>query len=199
MDLIVLATGNEGKARELRSLLHGVAARFETLKDHPELALPPEGEASYRENALAKARAVRSALGLPALGDDSGLDVDALDGAPGVRSARFAGVGATDAANNARLLAALRGRPPAERKARFRCALALAIGPDEEVVVEGSCEGRIADAPRGIQGFGYDPLFLPDGETRTFAELPPGVKDTISHRARAAAALRAALAARVRT
>lgn len=209
--MIVLATGNPGKARELKSLLRGVAARFETLRDHPGVVLPPEGDGSYRENALAKARAVHAAIGLPALGDDSGLDVDALGGAPGVRSARFAGEGASDAANNERLLDALRGVPPERRTARFRCVLALAgvpgpsgagaaagvAGPpDGEIVAEGACKGRIVEAPRGIQGFGYDPLFQPEGESRTYAELPPDAKDSISHRARAAAALRDALASR---
>ncbi|MGE5176587.1 MAG: RdgB/HAM1 family non-canonical purine NTP pyrophosphatase [Hyphomicrobiales bacterium] len=194
MDLIVLATGNEGKARELRALLSGIATRIESLRDHPAVTLPPEGDRSYRENALAKARAVHAALGVPALGDDSGLDVDALDGAPGIRSARFAGATATDEANNRKLLEALRGLPAERRTARFRCFLALAGGPEGDIVVEGECRGRIVEAPRGVQGFGYDPLFQPEGETRTYAELPPDVKDTISHRARAAAELRSALA-----
>jgi XTP/dITP diphosphohydrolase len=136
---------------------------------------------------------VQAALGVPAIGDDSGLEVDALDGAPGVRSARFAGEGASDPDNIRHLLAVLNGVPEAERTARFRCVLALARGPGDEVVVEGACEGRILDAPRGDRGFGYDPLFLPDGENRSFAELPGDVKNRISHRARAAGALRAAL------
>ncbi len=196
MDVAVLATRNEGKARELAALLEGVAARFESLAGHPKVVLPPEDAATYRENALAKARAVRAALGVPAIADDSGLEVDALGGAPGVRSARYAGEGATDADNIRRLLAELAGVPTARRTARFRCVLALARGPGDEIVVEGTCEGRILDVPRGERGFGYDPLFLPEGGTRSFAELPADAKNRISHRAFAAAALRAALGAR---
>jgi XTP/dITP diphosphohydrolase len=195
VELIVLATRNAGKARELARLLGGVAARFETLLERPDVALPDEEGADYREIALAKARATRAALGVPAIGDDSGLEVDALGGEPGPRSARYAGPEATDAENNARLLTALAGVPAERRTARFRCVLALA-GASEggELVAEGVCEGRILDAPRGSGGFGYDPLFLPEGETMTFAELTPERKDGVSHRARAATALRSLLA-----
>jgi len=119
--------------------------------------------------------------------------VDALGGAPGVRSARYAGEDADDAENNLLLLAALAGRGAAERTARFRCVLALAFPGGRETVVDGVCEGRILEAPRGDRGFGYDPLFLPEGGTRSFAEIPAEEKSRISHRARAAAALRAAL------
>lgn len=192
----MLATKNDGKARELGALLDGVARRFESLAAHPAVVLPPEAPTSYRDNALAKARAVQAALCAPALGDDSGIEVDALDGAPGVISARYAGDGAGDAANNAKLLAALRGLPPERRSARFRCVLALVRAPGDEVVVEATCEGRILDAPRGAGGFGYDPLFQPDGQLLSFAELPANVKNRISHRGRAAAALVAELGAR---
>jgi XTP/dITP diphosphohydrolase len=169
-----------------------VAARIESLREHPEVSLPPESGESYGENALRKARAVQAALGLPALGDDSGIEVDALGGAPGIRSARYAGPAAGDAENNARLLSALAGRSGGERSARFRCVLALVRSAGEELVVEGVCEGRILETPAGDRGFGYDPLFVPEGETLTFAQLPAAVKNRISHRARAAAALRAA-------
>ena len=189
MDLVVLATRNEGKARELTRLLEGAVKRVQTLRDHPEVTLPPETGSSYRENAFAKARAVNEALGLPALGDDSGLEVDALDRGPGLYSARFAGEGATDAANNARLLQSLAGVPPDRRTARYHCALVLVRGQDDVLEVDGVCEGRILDAPRGGQGFGYDPLFLPEGEMLTFSELPSSRKDSISHRGRAAALL----------
>jgi len=189
VDLVVLATRNEGKARELTRLLEAAVKRLETLRDHPEIALPLETGSSYRENAFAKARAVNEALGLPALGDDSGLEVDALDRAPGLYSARFAGEGATDAANNALLLQSLSGVPPERRTARYHCALALVRGADDVLEVEAVCEGRILDAPRGGQGFGYDPLFLPEGETLTFGELPSARKDSISHRGRAVAIL----------
>lgn len=186
---VVLATRNAGKARELEVLLRGIAARIETLADHPDVILPPEGDGSYAENALAKARAVRSALGSAAIGDDSGLEVDALDGAPGILSARYAGEKADDRANNALLLERLSGAASDRRTARFRCALALAEPGGRETCVEGTCEGSILEAPRGDGGFGYDPVFLPRGESGTFAELPPGVKDAISHRGKAAAAL----------
>jgi len=190
----VLATRNAGKASELARLLHGMAERLESLRDHPTIPLPDEGETSYRENALAKARAVNAALGQPALGDDSGLEVDALDGAPGIRSARYAGDLAPDRLHNERLLEALRGVPPERRTARFRCVLAMVLAPDDEVVVEAVSEGRIATGPRGTDGFGYDPLFEPVGSSLTFAEMPGPAKDALSHRARAAIALRAAVA-----
>ena len=170
-------------------LLEGAVKQFQTLRDHPEVALPPETGSTYRENALAKALAVNEALGLPALGDDSGLEVDALHRAPGLYSARFAGEGATDAANNALLLTSLADVPSDRRTARYHCALVLVRGHDDALEVEGVCEGRILEAPRGSQGFGYDPLFLPEGEALTFGELPSPRKDSISHRGRAAALL----------
>jgi len=202
LDRIVLATRNEGKARELSALLHGVARSVESLAAHPGVSLPPEVGSTYQENALAKARAVNHALGVPALGDDSGLEVDALHGAPGLHSARYAGADAragadtkagmsgrsSDAAKIERLLRELAGVPEERRTARFRCALVLVRGPGDEVAVEGVCEGRILDAPSGEGGFGFDPVFLPEGQSRSFADLPPDVKNAISHRARAARA-----------
>ena len=193
MDLIVLATRNEGKARELASLLHGLARRVESLRDHPEIELPSETGSTYRENALAKARAAHDALGVPALGDDSGLEVDALRGAPGLHSARFAGPGASDRANIERLLRALEGVPAAQRTARFRCVLALVGARRGPIVVEGVCEGRILAEPRGGAGFGYDPVFVPEGESKAFAELMGDQKDLLSHRGRAARAIRDAI------
>jgi XTP/dITP diphosphohydrolase len=200
LDLIVLATHNEGKARELRVLLQGIAARVESLREHSGVTLPPETGSSYAENALMKARAVYAALGVPALGDDSGLEIDSLGGAPGIRSARYAGgnagANAGDRENIDRVLRELADVPPERRTARFRCALALVRGAREVVTAEGVCEGRILDARRGDGGFGYDPIFLPDGETRTFAELPDAAKDALSHRGRASALLRRAMATR---
>ena len=190
MDLIVLATRNEGKARELKTLLHGLSAQVETLEDHPEIVLPPETGATYGENAIAKARAVFDALGVPALGDDSGLEVDALQGAPGLHSARYAGPRATDRENIEHLLLSLEGIPPERRTARFRCVMALILGAEDVLVVEGVCEGRILGNPRGMGGFGYDPIFLPDGEALTLAQLTDERKNQISHRGRAAAMLR---------
>lgn len=189
VEVLVLATRNEGKAAELSRLLGGAARRIETLAAYPHVTLPPEKGDSYRAIAAAKALAVYVATGLPALGDDSGLEVDALAGKPGLLSARFAGAKATDEENNALLLRSLSGVPPDRRTARFRCALALARAADDVIEVEGVCEGRILEAPRGAEGFGYDPLFLPDGETRSFAELSPSRKDSLSHRGRAAAVL----------
>jgi XTP/dITP diphosphohydrolase len=188
LDRVVLATRNEGKAVELERQLRGIARTIESLRAYPDVTLPPEGDRSYAENALAKARAAAAALGIPAIGDDSGLEVDALAGAPGIRSARYAGEDADDARNNALLLRNLEGIPPERRTARFRCALALA-GAGAEVVVDGTCAGRILEAERGGRGFGYDPLFVPDGEARSFGELSHAEKDRVSHRARAAAAL----------
>ena len=189
LDRIVLATMNEGKALELARLLGGTVRVVETLREHAGVMLPPETGRDYRANALAKARAVWNELGVPAVGDDSGLEVDALQGAPGLHSARYAGEKATDVENNTKLLEALKGVAPRQRTARFRCALALVRGDDDVLEAEGICEGSILTAPRGENGFGYDPLFLPEGETLTFAELPASRKDSISHRARAAAVL----------
>ncbi len=189
MELILLATRNAGKARELERLLSGASTRFETLMDHPDVRLPEERGVSHREIARAKAQAAHRQVGLPALGDDSGLEVDALGGAPGLLSARFAREGATDAENNARLLDALRDVPPERRGARFRCALVLVRGEDDAIEAEGVCEGQILRSPRGEGGFGYDPLFLPEGEAHSFGELPSARKDSISHRGRAAAVL----------
>jgi len=194
IERVVLATRNAGKARELEELLSGIAGRLESLDAYPGVILPPEGHQSFAENARAKALAVSAALGAAAIGDDSGLEVDALGGEPGIRSARYAGGGAGDEANNALLLERLAGIPPERRTARFRCVLALEVPGAPGALVEGVCEGAIAEAPRGSRGFGYDPLFVPSGETRTFAELSSKAKDAISHRARAAAALRQALA-----
>ncbi len=158
---------------------------FLTLDGWPGLALPPEDSETYGENATRKAGAVARATGLPALADDSGLEIDALDGAPGVRSHRFLGDAATDAERNAQVLALLRHVPDARRTARYRAAVAIA-SPDGSVrVFEGTCDGVIASHPRGRGGFGYDPIFVVAGGGRTMAELAPEEKNRISHRARA--------------
>jgi XTP/dITP diphosphohydrolase len=182
---LLLATRNEGKVRELRELLAGTGIQLETLAAHPEVGEIDEKGQSFEDNAALKAAHAARASGMWAVGEDSGLEVDALDGAPGVRSARYAGVQGDDAANNARLLRELHG--VAERGARYVCALALA-GPDGDVVVgaRGACEGRIATAPRGSGGFGYDPLFEPERlPQHTMAELAPEQKNAISHRGQA--------------
>ncbi|GIW03550.1 MAG: non-canonical purine NTP pyrophosphatase [Thermomicrobiales bacterium] len=188
--IIVLATSNPGKIAEFRKLLPG-SVHVVSL-DELGIVLPPETGQTFAENAIAKALSAAQQSGMLAIADDSGLEVDVLGGAPGVRSARYAGEAGNDAANRARLLAELEGVPPERRTARFRCVVALA-SPDGLIAwEEGVCEGSIATEPAGTFGFGYDPIFLlPDG--RTMAELPPGEKNTISHRARAYEAIRPAL------
>ncbi len=193
---ILLATGNPGKLRELRAILAGLPVELVGPRE-AGLGEPPEVEetgATFLDNARAKARAYAAWSGLPALADDSGLEVDALGGAPGVHSARYAGPGASDQANLAKLLAELRGVPPERRTARFRCAAVLVDGA-REWHAEAAWPGHILDAPRGTGGFGYDPVFLPDGWTRTSAEVDAATKDAASHRGRAFRALRPAVAA----
>ena len=182
---LVLATGNRAKGRELAALLIGLPYRVEDLSAYPQIVLPPEGEVSYQENALGKARAVTRAIGTLALADDSGIEVDALGGAPGVRSARFSGEQATDEDNNAKLIDSLDGVPYERRSARYRCVAVLVTPDGEEIAGIGSCEGRIGFEPRGTGGFGYDPWFIPERESRTMAELTAEEKHAISHRGKA--------------
>ena len=190
---LVLATRNEKKLVELRRILAPlVDAEVVGLADVPAYAEVPETGATFAENAVLKARAYARATALWTLADDSGLEVAALGGAPGLYSARYAGPGATDEQRRQRLLAELAATGDAGRRARFVCALALAhparAGAE---VFEGVCEGHIAPAPRGTGGFGYDPVFVPDGYAQTFGELPEEIKQRISHRARALATARA--------
>ncbi len=185
----VIATFNRHKAAELHALLALPGVELVPLADWPGAEPPEETGATLLENALLKARAAVALTGLPAIADDTGLEVDALDGAPGVHAARYSGPGATYASNVAKLLRELTGVPAAKRAARFR-TVCVAVWPDgREVNVEGVLEGVITEAPRGANGFGYDPVFGPRGETRTFAELSDTEKNTISHRARAVRAL----------
>ena len=194
---IVLATSNHGKLLELRALLADLPVQFlsaaEVLGEQPSIV---EDGATFEENALLKARAISRATRTLALADDSGLEVDALGGRPGVRSARFAHERATDAENNAALLRELENVEEAARTARFRCVLAL-VNPWQEsevLIADGSCEGSIARAPRGNGGFGYDPLFAVEGhEGKAMAELSEAEKNRVSHRARAVQSLRALL------
>jgi len=177
---VVLATRNGHKLREFRRLLP--EAELEPLPDDVEL--PPETGETFAENALEKARAASAATGAPALADDSGIEAEALGGAPGVRSARYAGPAASDAAN----LDRLRAEVPPGSGLRYVCAVAYLAPGEAPRLAEGRCEGRMAEAPRGEGGFGYDPVFLPvDGDgRRTMAELSDAEKDRISHRGRAA-------------
>lgn len=181
---LVIATKNRGKARELGEMLKGLEVEVLSLADFPSVALPPEDGDTFTENALIKARAVFEATGLPSLADDSGLVVDALDGRPGIYSARYAGRNATDEDNYRKLLGELEGVPLGKRAARFVCALAYKDKVREEVF-EGELCGRIAARPRGENGFGYDPVFEVERLGRTAAELSPGEKNAISHRAEA--------------
>lgn len=184
---VVVGTRNEGKRGELAVLLGDLA---EWLRLPSDLSMPEETGLTFLDNALLKARHVAVSTGRPALADDSGLMVDALSGEPGVRSARFAGEGATDEDNRSLLLERLRGVPDVARGAQFVTALALVWPAGRTVTAEGVCEGTIAREPRGTGGFGYDSLFFYPPLGRTFAELSPGEKNAVSHRARALAALR---------
>jgi XTP/dITP diphosphohydrolase len=194
---LVIATGNVGKLREFRSLLAGLP--FE-LTSSAELKLPSPEETggTFLANALLKARQAAALSGSPAVADDSGLEVDALNGAPGIYSARYAGLDADDAANNAKLLRALAGLPHERRRARYRCALVLVESADDAapLIAEADWEGFILDAPRGLGGFGYDPYFWLPELHQTAAELPPADKNLLSHRGKALRALREQLAAR---
>jgi XTP/dITP diphosphohydrolase len=190
---VVLATLNQGKARELARLLADLPIELVSLAEVHGAALPPETGATYAENALIKARAARRLTGAAALGDDSGLEVDALGGAPGLHSARFGGRGLDDAGRVALLLERLRAVPAGKRTARFRCVIALVDETGRERTVEGAAEGEIASAPRGVHGFGYDPIFYYPSLARTFGELTDREKEAVSHRALAARAARALL------
>ena len=196
MTRVVLASGNAGKLREFAAMLAGAGLE---LVPQSEFNIPaaPETAVTFVENAIAKARHAARHSGLPAIADDSGLEVDALGGAPGVHSARFAGEHGDDAENNRRLLAELEGVPTTERMARYRAVLVYLRGPDDPapILAEGTWEGRIGEAPHGTGGFGYDPMFvLADG--RTAADLPSEEKNLLSHRGQALAALRHRLDAR---
>lgn len=183
---LVLATANPGKVKELRELLATTGVQCIPLFEMPGYPRVEETGRTYLENATLKAHAIASWCGLPALADDSGLEVDLLHGAPGVNSANFAGPQASDSANVAKLLRLMAGASPRQRTARFRCVLVVACPDCKTLLTEGICEGRIALEPRGHQGFGYDPVFIPAGSDKTFAELCPAEKHRFSHRARAA-------------
>ncbi len=191
---VVIASNNAHKAREIAEALDFPGWEFRTLRELGIASDPEEDADTFEGNARIKARAAREASGGRAvLADDSGLVVDALDGAPGVRSARYAGEDATDAANNSKLLDELADVPDAQRTARFVCTLVFIDEDGSEEVAHGVVEGRIGHAERGEHGFGYDPLFLPDvfGGERTLAEALPQEKNAVSHRGNALRALRA--------
>ena len=194
---LVIATGNPGKLREFSSLLDGLPFEL-TSSAELELSSPEETGTTFRANALLKARHAASLSASAAVADDSGLEVDALGGAPGIYSARYAGLGADDAANNAKLMRDLAGIPPERRGARYRCALAFveSVADAQPLIAEADWQGFILDAPRGGGGFGYDPYFwLPD-LNKTAAELTPAEKNRLSHRGKALRVLREQLAGR---
>jgi len=185
---IVAATRNAGKLREMRALFrlalpHIKDVQLVGLKDYPDLPPIDEPFATFHENARHKALLVANHTGLLAIGDDSGLMVDALDGAPGVHSARYAGPGASDDANNRKLLDAMRDVPDSQRSAHFVCVIAVALPHNVLGLFEGACRGMIAHEPHGGNGFGYDPLFIKTDYGKSFAELPASVKNRVSHRA----------------
>ena len=184
----IVATANAHKLRELQTLFDGLGVSIEPRP--PDLVLPEETGATFLANARLKARAIAQATGEVALGDDSGLEVDALGGDPGVLSARYAGEPTDDGANNRKLLEELRGIHGANRRARFRCVLALVAPDGRELTADGRFEGFVLEAPKGTGGFGYDPLFQPEGDTRSLAEYADDEKNAVSHRGRAARRLR---------
>lgn len=191
---LLVATSNPGKLREIRALLAGMDLVLRSLLELPPVVLPEEGD-DYEDNARLKARTVAAATGIETLADDSGLEVAALGGAPGPRSARYGGAGLDDAGRVARLLEELSGVPLGRRRARFVCVAAWADPAGHSLTAVGYCEGHILGAPRGREGFGYDPVFQPAGEAVSMAELPPERKNELSHRSRAFRALAAHLAA----
>lgn len=199
MSRVVLATGNPGKVRELAALLADSGLE---IVPQTELNVGDAEETglTFIENALLKARHAARATGLPAIADDSGLAVDALGGAPGIYSARYAGTGGDDAANNRKLLEALAGLPPEQRTARFHCVMVYLRHADDPVpiVCHGQWPGRILEAPRGVNGFGYDPLFLVPETDCASAELDAATKNRLSHRGRALRLLVERLAEEVR-
>jgi len=186
MKKIIVATGNNGKLKEIREILSDVPLEIAGMDEYwdpvPSIA---ETGSTFRENAQIKADWVFGRCGIWTLADDSGLEVDALGGAPGVKSARYAGETAGSSENNKKLLAALQGVPANKRSARFRCVMVLKLTEKSCIITEGICEGSIASAPSGDGGFGYDPLFIPCGYTESFAELAQEQKNKISHRGKA--------------
>jgi len=181
----VLATNNRNKAAEIIELLQELPVEILTLRNYPGLVMPEEDRPTFAGNAAKKAEAVASYSGEMAMADDSGLEVDALNGRPGVRSARYAGEDKSDRDNNNLLLQELKNLPPAKRSACFKCAIAVAIPGDKTAIIEESCPGQIAEKPLGENGFGYDPLFIYEPSGLTFAQMSRAKKNKVSHRGKA--------------
>ena len=195
MKELVIATKNQGKLREIRDLLKDFDLKITSLADYPDAPEIVEDGDSFSANALIKAKVIAEFTGQLTMGEDSGLEVDALDGAPGIYSARFSGDDATDEKNNTKLIQSLQGVPTEKRTARYQCYAALVDGSETLDIVNGSCEGVIAEEARGSNGFGYDPYFLIPEYKQTFGELDPSIKAKISHRAKAMAKFRDAVSA----
>jgi XTP/dITP diphosphohydrolase len=185
VEKVIIATANRGKAKEFEQMFQAYGIDILTLLDLEEPIDIQETGTTFEENALIKAREVATRLNMPVIADDSGLEVDALDGRPGVYSARYAGEQKDDQANIEKVLRELKGVPFEQRTARFRCALAVVFPSGEELTVHGTCEGYITEQPKGTNGFGYDPIFYVPEKQCTMAELPSEIKNKISHRAHA--------------
>ena len=196
---IVVASQNEGKIREIKGIFNLPKVKLLDFRDFPNFPSYAEEDESFRENAIHKAKTLAKWAGYPALADDSGLEVDVLRGAPGVRSARYAGPGASYKENNQKLLEELKGIPKEQRTARFRCVAVYADLNRHLLVAEGVLEGQITEAPKGASGFGYDPLFIPQGYQETLAELALDEKNKISHRGQAFRKLKVLVAEYLRT
>ncbi|MEK6645433.1 MAG: XTP/dITP diphosphatase [Candidatus Firestonebacteria bacterium] len=182
MNELILATRNKNKVKEIKNLLKGIKVKIFTVDDFPFLPEVVENGKTLTENAIKKAKTIAKKIHKIALADDSGLEVSMLGGAPGVYSARFSGKGCTYADNNNKLLKLMKNVPINKRNAKFVCVVALAF-PDEKIItVEGICKGKIADSSKGKQGFGYDPVFIPKGYNKTYAQLGLKTKNKISHR-----------------
>jgi len=194
---IVFATRNNDKVREIEDALRDLPLSVSCLSDFPHIGEIPEEGATLEENAATKAETASRETGLPALADDTGLEVDALGGRPGVRSSRYAGPRASYEDNVRKLLEELSGVPRDRRGATFRTVVAVAFPGEKTRLVSGECRGTIVEKPRGESGFGYDPVFLPDGSSLTFAEMGLSEKNRISHRGKAVAAARELLRARL--
>lgn len=192
MTKLVLATRNENKIKEIQTILKDLNLEILTLNDFPGVPDLVEDGSTFQENSQRKSRTVYQHTKLLSLADDSGLEVFYLNKRPGVWSARYAGEGASDEENNNKLLKEMRGVPPRRRRAQFRALLTL-VGEHYEETTEGICAGRLGEAPRGTNGFGYDPIFIPDGFTKTYAELAAEEKNRISHRAKALEKMREVL------
>lgn len=183
--LLILATRNKGKIEEMKTMLSEYGIEVKGVSDYPECPEVEEDGDTFQQNAIKKAETIANILGIPALADDSGLEVDPLEGRPGVYSARFAGPNATDGDNIRKLIESLKDVPAGDRSARFRCVLALAVPGKNTWTSEGTCEGHIVLEPKGTEGFGYDPVFYLPEKGKTMAQLTKDEKNQISHRGKA--------------